>query len=690
MTSTLARAVLPVIVSIGLLAANPSAQSATGRFRHERPIVTTGAGHYRLAIDVPLLVGSAPFEVRLRPFAAAGEGPTLAEGGLADLRLFDATNREVPYLLVRPAATDPVWVRGALLPMAATKKTSGFEADLGASMTVDCIRVSGLPTPFLKRLVLEGSGDRQHWTLVAAEGTLFDLPDEQLHQLDLPLAAGEYRYLRVTWDDTNSGRVPLPATVEARRVAANAPARPASALLVVERRPSEPGRSRYVVRLPGPHLPVAALVLEVGAGHVLREAEVTEPRLSGVEAAPAILGRATLRRVVMGSLTASDLRIAIRPPAEAQLDLTIDDGDNAPLVLDRVVAEFAELPWIYLESDGSPLVARYGSATREFPRYDLEAVRDSLRIETAREAHWGDARAMDAPGDSTPGPLPLEGAPIDVSLFRHVREVPPGDAGLVALPLDAAVLAESSGPGSGFADVRIVNADGRQVPYLVERRNEPLALDLTLERTTASTAGQVPGSRYRLRLPFASLPAARLILTTEARVFDRRVTVGVERPPDRLHREPWLEVVATARWVHADRERPAQPLMLQAGVTDAQDMLVVVDEGDNQSLPLGPARLLLPSYRLRFYRSAGAPVRLAYGRDDLAPPRYDLALLAPQVLGVTAIDVAAGNDAPHAAAGPSSLTSPVLFWAVLGLAVIVLLGFVVRLLGKAAPPAAQP
>ena len=38
-----------------------------------------------------------------------------------------------------------------------------------------------------------------------AEGTLFDLPDESLQQIELRFRPGSYRYFRITWDDTNSG-----------------------------------------------------------------------------------------------------------------------------------------------------------------------------------------------------------------------------------------------------------------------------------------------------------------------------------------------------------------------------------------------------------------------------------------------------------------------------------------------------
>ena len=670
----------------GAVAVAAAAQPAPRPFRYERPIVSDGAGPRRLQIDVPLLVGGAPFRVEPRPTTDV----VRARDGLADLRVFDASGREVPYLLIGPAEAEKVWAPATLLPVAATKKTSGFEADLGASLVVDRLAVSGLPSPILKRVMLEGSGDRQRWTLLAGEGTLFDLPDDSLRQTELMFAAGAYRYLRVTWDDTNTGRVPLPPRVAARRVAAGSAPRGPTTPLQVERRPSEPGRSRYHVRLPGPHLPIAALLLDVEGAHVLRPIEVSESRLSGIAAAPAILGRAVLRRVVRGTIAAADLRVPIEAPAEAEIDLTVEDADNPPLALKSIAAELADLPWIYVESDGSPLVARYGGGAREAPRYDLEAARDAVSrtIETVRAARWGEARQADPAASSTPGPLPTEGAPVDASLFRHVRDVPPGEVGLATLPLDAAVLAGSAGPDRGFADVRIIDAGGRQVPYLLERRGEPLSLDVALERTTSDLVDQSSGPRsaYRVRLPYASLPECRLVLSTTARVFDRPVAVGVVRDADRRHRGPWLMQVRTARWLHADRDRPALDLMLPLGPTAQPDLLVIVDEGDNRTLPLGPARLLLPSFRLRFYRPAGEALRLAYGRDDLAPPRYDLALLASQVLGVAAVDSPpASPEIPRPESGAPTWTSPVWFWVVLVAAVVVLLGFVVKLVGRSDP-----
>jgi hypothetical protein len=49
--------------------------------------------------------------------------------------------------------------------------------------------------------------------------------------------------------------------------------------LPVERRPSEPGRSRYRVKLPAARLPIVALeVMVESGGHVFRHATVSESR----------------------------------------------------------------------------------------------------------------------------------------------------------------------------------------------------------------------------------------------------------------------------------------------------------------------------------------------------------------------------------------------------------------------------
>jgi hypothetical protein len=122
----------------------------------------------------------------------------------------------------------------------------------------------------------------------------------------------------------------------------------------------------------------------------------------------------------------------------------------------------------------------------------------------------------------------------------------------------------------------------------------------------------------------------------------------------------------------------APPLTVQLPPTDATDLTLAVEEGDNAPLPITGARLVLPGYRLRFYRSAAEALRLVYGRSELDPPRYDLQLLAADVLGSTAADVRAAAE-PMRVAQTKTFVSPRVFWIALGIAVLVLLAMVGKL-----------
>ena len=692
--------VLAVVAASSTAAAQLPAEATSGarvppeRLRFQRTLTPGGAGPNRVAVDVALLAASARPTVRLVP---DGSGQNwMAVGGLGDIRIFDRGAREVPYLLIAPPAAVPTWQGGNVLPVASTDSTSGFEIDLGVATESDRLRLNGIPAPFLKRVRLEGSGDRTRWTLLVADGTLFDLPNEALRSTELDYARGEYRYLRVTWDDRASGVVPRPSSVSVRVATSTVASTPLREEIRFEVRPSEPGTSRFRLRLPGARLPIVALELTVAGGNLMRAAQVTEPRLSDGQAiAPAVLGRANLRRTVRDGLTADALRIPIAPPTEATIDLVVDDGDNPPLELTRVSAVFAALPFLYFESDGTTqLTAHFGAPDVVAPRYDLEAMRDRVMTLVLADARWGPVRDDGPTLAERPPPAVIgaPGAPINASEFRYSRQINASDAGLTTLALDTAVLAHSA-----LTDLRIAGAQGQQVPYLLEKMDEPYTINLAalvpLSRDSVPPGIRSTGgsrSYYRLHLPTAGLPPSRVVLKTNARVFERRVVLSIAHEPTERRRERWAEPLATAAWRHVDLETPAPALMLSIPTVGATDLMVVVDEGDNSALPLDPPSLLLPSYRLRFFRDADASMTLLYGHPRVTAPRYDIALLAPRLLGSPATEVGMAPEQSATRAAPSTFPGW-MFWIVLGAAVIVMLLLIARLVKQtdsSAPPPA--
>jgi hypothetical protein len=282
--------------------------------------------------------------------------------------------------------------------------------------------------------------------------------------------------------------------------------------------------------------------------------------------------------------------------------------------------------------------------------------------------------------------MPSRGAAMTIGDFAYRRSLPSSPEGLSVIPLDAAALAHSASERGHFADVRVLDADGLQVPYLLEKRDEPLTLDLRLERREPSAAARAAAgsSEYVVTLPYRELRGARLVLTTRARVFRRTVRIGLLAPPDRQGRAATLRATETRVWEQSDDAVAAAPLTFLVPSGSDGDVVLEVDEGDNQPLPIERATLLLPSYAVRFFRSDAAPLLLAYGRRDLTPPRYDLALLSPFVLGQRARTIAAGPEGGPAGsdAAGATLVPPAVFWGVLGLSVVVLLGLVVRMVRR--------
>ena len=338
------------IVVITLLVAMP----ATAAPRYERRIEVQQRGPQRLEVDLTLLAGAAP--------------------DFADLRIYDSAGREVPWLLVDPPSRKAEWIRTRRFLIAPTKTSSGIEADAGRRREVDALRIEGVQAPFLKRVRIEGSGDRFRWTLLA-DTTVFDLPAEGLERTTVELPAAELRYVRLTWDDSSSAKVEGAPRIELRAHQPAGSPPPLRSDIAVQKRPSEPGRSRYRIRLPAAGLPVTAVELKTPHGDVFRPITISEPRLGGSEIVPVTLGSGHLRQAQRDGLVASDTNVKIAAPASDELDLMIEDGSNPPLQIAGATLELTPQSWIYFEAPAAgSLTARYGDIAAAAPVGELVQV----------------------------------------------------------------------------------------------------------------------------------------------------------------------------------------------------------------------------------------------------------------------------------------------------------------------------
>src|SRR6266508_3429651 len=108
------RAAIATLFAI-VLTVHGNAQQAPSsrRFapRYERAVQPGGAGPNRLALDEWAVTVGQPFRVTsVGTTDRDGTRAFIGAGGLGDLRLYDAANREVPYLLVPPVQPVPNWI----------------------------------------------------------------------------------------------------------------------------------------------------------------------------------------------------------------------------------------------------------------------------------------------------------------------------------------------------------------------------------------------------------------------------------------------------------------------------------------------------------------------------------------------------------------------------------------------------
>jgi hypothetical protein len=121
------------------------------------------------------------------------------------------------------------------------------------------------------------------------------------------------------------------------------------------------------------------------------------------------------------------------------------------------------------------------------------------------------------------------------------------------------------------------------------------------------------------------------------------------------------------------------------------DSLVLdTDNGDNPPLQLEQFKFFYPVTRILFKAAPDEELFLYYGNADAPPPRYDLSLVAGQLLAAdkSAVSLADEEQLRKPSWHETEITGSanLLFWGVLALVVVVLLIVISRLLPKASPP----
>ena len=277
--------------------------------------------------------------------------------------------------------------------------------------------------------------------------------------------------------------------------------------------------------------------------------------------------------------------------------------------------------------------------------------------------------------------MPQDGTALDVAAWKFRKAVKLTRAGAQQLELDLEVLARAQ---PDFQDLRLLR-DGNQLPYILERTS--ISRALTPAVTATNDAKDPKLSRWILKLPQAHLPLTRLSCATRTSLFQREVTLYEEVADERG--EKYRRNLGSATWVQTPN-RPAKEFVMTFGSPLQTDTLILeTHNGDNPPIELEEFQAFYSATRVLFKAEPANELFLYYGNPRVSSPRYDLSLVAGQLLAAdkTRASLAAGEQLKKSswAEGRTPGKGGVLFWGILALVVVALLVIISRLLPKTPP-----
>lgn len=606
-----------------------------------------------------------------------------ARPGLEDLRVVDVSGNEVPYVVERPAPPGERVREARSVQVTLSASATVVTIETGLTERLEGVTLASPATSFVKAVQIEGSVDQKSWRTLARGVPIFRQPNGA-GQLRLSVPAGVWPFLRLTVDDRRTPPVPFTGARVTAAAPAPLPAEPVPVRVVA--RTESPGETRLALDLGGARLHLAALEIESPDPLFTRKLALAARRFEDGVIREAALAHGVIYRIaVEGQPVSAQLRVPleIETPARELLVL-IHNEDSPPLSISAVRAERRPVYLVFLARQAGSYAVLTGNRRATAPRYDVASLGANLRGASASRLHVSPLEANPdlRPGEVLPE-IPMTGPALDVSGWVHRKRAQSSRPGVQQLELDLEVLSRAQ---PDFADLRLMS-DGRQVPYILEHTS--LTRPVAPELAPADDPRRPRISRWSLRLPHPALPLTRLVCTVRTALFRREMVLSEEVPDDRGERHP--RQLGRGAWVQTP-DRASRDFGLALTGRPATDTLILeTNDGDNPPIQLDRCQLLHPVTRLIFKAAPDTPIHLYYGNPTAAPARYDLGLVAAQLLAADRIDASLRAAEPLLADSWREKAravgrSGVVFWGVLALVVLGLLIVIARLLPKPGSP----
>ncbi|MEA3188603.1 MAG: hypothetical protein QOD99_2433, partial [Chthoniobacter sp.] len=557
-----------------------------------------------------------------------------ARSALEDLRITDPAGNEVPFTIERPMPQPESTRRAKSFRSALGDEATAITIETGTIEPLAGVSLEMPATQFIKAARVEASHDGENWQELSAGQPLFRTP-QGAEKLRADFPRGAWEFLRITLDDRRLPAIPITG-IRLLAAKSDAPVEPFT--VTIKSRDENPNVTRLALDLGATNITLASLHIETPEPLFTRTVSLAAPEVSeeGITERP--LGESVIYRVGVEGKSEARIDVPLEKQIHArELLVFIHNGDSPPLQISAVRGERRMVRLIFYAGGPGSYVLLSGNSECAAPRYDVSALGSQLQGASAQDVK--PSSLAENPGYKAPealGALALTGAAIDTGDWKFRKTIQLARTGAQQLELDLDILAHAAG---GLRDLRIVS-DGRQLPFLVEHTSisRPIALSATL----VTEPKRPTLSRWSLKLPRVGLPITRVVCVSSSPLFQRDVRLWEEAADARGDKFP--RELGRATWKQTP-DRTTHELALELNTPPLTDTLLVeTDNGDNPAIDLRDFRSFYPATRVVFKTSpeAAKPLWLYFGRRDASAPRYDLGLVAEQLLRATKSNASLG------------------------------------------------
>lgn len=598
-----------------------------------------------------------------------------ARAGLEDLRLYDDAGREVPYLIERPKPAGKVVQKAKSFQVAVNATTTVLTLETGLAQPLDGVTLETPAGAFIKAVRIEGSADGQRWQTLARGQPIFRQPGG-VSQLHFAVPATIWPWLRLTVDDQRSQ--PIPFTGARVHAAAVEPAPAEAVSATITGRDENPGQTRLTLSLGAANLDVAAIEVDTAEPLFTRQVTLAVPQVEDGTIREQPLAHGVIYRVaVEGQPVSSSMTVPLESlVCSRELFLLIENKDSPPLPITAVRAERRPVYMVFMARSAGPYHLLAGNSRCAAPSYDLAALGANLKTVALSPLKF-------SPLADSPNYRPSEvlagiqegGTALDVSAWKFRKAVKLNRPGAQRIELDLDMLSHAQ---PGFGDLRLVCA-GKQLPYILEPTSISRALPPTV--TTASDKKDPHISRWIIKLSRPGLPITGLNCGAITPLFQRDVTLYEELSDD--HGEKYRRSLGGASWVQKPGQISKRFTLTLASPPNSDTLVLETHNGDNPPIELEKFQTFYPATRILFKTQPTDALLLYYANPQAASPRYDLSLVAGQLLAADQSEAALGSEQQLKTSwgeGRRPGAGGIVFWGILAVVVVVLLIIISRLL----------